>query len=124
MFSTHDRPLRKDGPHTYRQSRSGKLSAKLQREEIAGETDVDLPIHWLAPVTTATAFDILMSPCFERMCVSPGTSLEDHDQLSARLVGLHHSVSFTDFLEAEGSYRLDVQPTDCGVRRDLLKRNV
>jgi hypothetical protein len=48
----------------------------------------------------------------------------DNNHLSARLVGLHHAVSFLNLIEAKDSDRLDVEPTHSGVRRNLLKRHV
>jgi hypothetical protein len=48
-----------------------------------------------------------------------------HDNhLSAGLVRLHDAVSFTDFLKADVSHRLDVQPAGCGIRGNLLKGDV
>src|SRR5215469_2524939 len=45
------------------------------------------------------------------------------DHFAPSLVGLHHAVSLADLLEAEDSGGLDVEPTRCGVRRDLLQRH-
>ena len=46
------------------------------------------------------------------------------DHLSLGLVGLHHAMRFTDFLEVKDPRRLDIEPTGCGIRGDLLKRHV
>src|SRR5262245_10287443 len=51
-------------------------------------------------------------------------SVVDHDHFAAGLVRLHDAVRFTDFVEAEDSDRLDVEPTSRGVRGDLLKGHV
>ena len=46
------------------------------------------------------------------------------DHLSLGLVGLHHTMRFTDFLEAKGPRGFDIEPAGCGIRGDLLKRHV
>src|SRR5262245_6329607 len=51
-------------------------------------------------------------------------SAVEHDHLSAGFVCLHYAVSFLDLIEAEGSDRLDVEPTGRGISGDLLKRHV
>src|SRR5262245_14592962 len=49
---------------------------------------------------------------------------EDHNHFSAGFVLLHDAMSVTDFVEAEDSDWLDVEPTSRGVGGDLLKRHV
>src|SRR2546427_2756119 len=64
------------------------------------------------------------SPSAQGGAVPPSTRLMCADHLAAGLVGLHHAVSFTDFVEAEDPRRLHVEPAGCGVPGNLLKRDV
>src|SRR5262249_46836044 len=51
-------------------------------------------------------------------------SLVNDNHFAASLVFLHGAVRFADLVEPEDPGRLDVEPTRCSVRSNLLKRHV
>src|SRR5262249_60508597 len=54
--------------------------------------------------------------------VRPSSMNNNH--LATGLVGFHHAVGFTDFVEAEDPRRLDVDPAGRGVLSNFLKRDI